>query len=72
MGEFIQIIIDQEKCGNPDEVKAWTGVCPIGIFEMKNGKPFVVEKNEDECTLCGLCLEACEQETLIIKKLYEQ
>jgi len=72
MGEFIRVVIDQEKCGDPDEVKVWAGVCPVGIFEMKNGRPSVAEENEDECTLCGLCLEACRNGAVTIEKLYEQ
>ena len=71
MGEFVRIIIDQDKCGNLDEVKAWAGVCPVGLFEMINDRPSVVEENEDECTLCGLCLEACQSGAVKIEKLYE-
>jgi len=72
MGEFISIIIDQEKCGDIEEVKAWVQVCPVDIFELKNGKPSVVEENEDECTLCDLCVEACNTGAITIKKLYKQ
>lgn len=71
MGEFVRVVIDQEKCGNHDEVKAWIGACPVGIFEMKDRRPSVVEENEDECTLCGLCLEACPKGAVTIEKLYE-
>jgi NAD-dependent dihydropyrimidine dehydrogenase PreA subunit len=71
MGEFIRVVIDPEKCGDPDEVKVWAGVCPVGIFEMKKGRPFVAEENEDECTLCELCLEACSNGAVTIEKLYE-
>lgn len=72
MGEFISVIIDQDKCGDIEEVATWVQVCPVSIFEIKNGIPVVIEDNEDECTLCGRCLTACETGTIVIKKHYEQ
>ncbi|RJR53224.1 MAG: ferredoxin [Desulfobacteraceae bacterium] len=72
MGVFVRIVIDQEKCVDPDRDKAWMGVCPLGIFELRNGRPSVVEENEDECTLCGLCLDACKTGAVKIRKLYEE
>ena len=71
MGLFVRVHIDQEKCGNPEEVKAWAGVCPVGIFKMNDAKPVVLEENEDECTFCGLCLQACPSGAIKIEKLYE-
>jgi NAD-dependent dihydropyrimidine dehydrogenase PreA subunit len=71
MGVFIKVLIDPEKCQSPDEVKAWVDVCPVGIFKMKGGKPYVIEENEDECTFCGLCLQVCRKGAVKIEKLYE-
>jgi len=71
MGEFIQVVIDQEKCRNQNEVKAWINICPVEIFEMQNNQPSVKEENEDECTLCMLCIEACPTGAVTIQKLYE-
>jgi len=71
MGEFIRVLIDREKCNDQNEVKAWVGVCPVEIFELKNKQPFVIEENEDECTLCELCLKACSTGAITIQKLYE-
>ena len=72
MGEFIRVVIDQEKCGDPDQIKAWIGVCPVGIFELQHARPAVVEENQDECTLCQLCLEACPDGAVTLEKRYEQ
>lgn len=72
MGEFVRIIIDRDKCTNPDEIKSWARVCPVGVFEMKNGLLAVVEENVDECTFCGLCRQACQAGAVAIEKLYEQ
>jgi len=30
----------------------------------------VVEENEDECTLCDLCLERCPTGAIVIRTLY--
>jgi NAD-dependent dihydropyrimidine dehydrogenase PreA subunit len=43
----------------------------VGIFKLVNGQPVVVEENEDECTFCGLCLQACPSGAIRIEKLYE-
>ena len=71
MGEFINVIIDQDKCGGIEEVEMWVRVCPVNIFDIKNGAPIVNDENEDECTLCGLCLEACKTGAVTIEKRYE-
>ncbi|MBU1183534.1 MAG: 4Fe-4S binding protein [Proteobacteria bacterium] len=46
-------------------------VCPVGIFEKNGDTPAVVEKNQDECILCELCVQACNPEAITIRKLYE-
>ncbi len=69
MGEFIKVVIDEKKCDKKN--KACVSVCPVGIFMEKEGNIAVVEENEDECTLCNLCLEACKNGAIKILKLYE-
>ena len=39
---------------------------------MEGGRPVVVGENEDECTLCELCLQVGVPDTITIVKLYEQ
>lgn len=70
MGEFITITIDQSKCGDIEQVNAWVKVCPVNIFEVEDGVPVIVKENEDECTLCDLCLEACKTGAVAIEKRY--
>jgi NAD-dependent dihydropyrimidine dehydrogenase PreA subunit len=71
MGEFIKVDIDLNKCmGKPDLAK-WVQVCPVNIFELEDDLPMVVEENEDECTLCMLCVEVFPHEAVSIRKLYE-
>ncbi len=70
MGEFIKIEIDDQKC--KCGTAACANVCPVGIFGVENGNIRVIEENEDECTLCGLCLDACKEGAIKILKLYEK
>jgi NAD-dependent dihydropyrimidine dehydrogenase PreA subunit len=68
MGRFIKIAIDTSVC--PAECSRCVEVCPVEIFEMDGGKPSVRRSEEDECTLCELCLQRCPQGAIRIEKLY--
>ncbi len=72
MGEFVRIVIDENKCGDAGEAESWINICPVGVFELVDGRPQVVEENEDECTFCGLCLDACPNGAITIIKLYDE
>jgi NAD-dependent dihydropyrimidine dehydrogenase PreA subunit len=73
MGEFIKVEIDLSKCTNTSDAAKWVAVCPVNIFELKDRQPVVVvEENEDECTLCMLCIDAFPQGSVTIHKLYER
>ena len=71
MGEFIRVEIDLSKCMDLSDLDNWVQVCPVNIFKAEDGRPAVVEENEDECTLCMLCIEAFPPDALTIHKLYE-
>ena len=71
MGEFIKVEIDLHKCTDMSEAAKWAQVCPVNIFTVENDQPVVVEENEDECTLCMLCIDAFPQDAVTIHKLYE-
>jgi NAD-dependent dihydropyrimidine dehydrogenase PreA subunit len=71
MGEFIKVEIDLSKCMDMSDVDNWVQVCPVNIFKTAGRQPVVVEENEDECTLCMLCIEAFPQDAITIHKLYE-
>jgi len=72
MGEFIKVTIDFGKCVGIKECGGCVRVCPVNIFEERGNNPEVIEDNEDECTLCGLCLDACTPGAITITKLYEK
>ena len=71
MSEFIKVEIDLSKCAGSEKITEWVQVCPVNIFKMEDKLPTVVEENEDECTLCMLCVEAFTQGAITIHKLYE-
>lgn len=71
MGTFIRVKIDGQKCMGIKKSGECVKVCPVNIFEPHGDAPVVVTGNEDECTLCRLCLEKCPSGAISIQKLYE-
>lgn len=72
MGEFIKVEIDLTKFAGTEEIAHWVQVCPVNIFTIEANRPVVVKENEDECTLCMLCVEAFPAGAVTIHRLYEQ
>lgn len=70
MGEFIEIVVNQDKC-QLEECGSCISVCPVNVFAKDDTKIVIIEENEDECTLCELCLQECKANAIFIKKLYE-
>ena len=71
MGVFIRVEINLNKDADISEAAKWVAVCPVNIFELEDHQPVVVEENEDECTLCMLCIDAFPPGSVKIRKLYE-
>ena len=55
-------IIDYSKC---TKCKTCISVCPVAVFEEKNGK-VVVAKPED-CIGCKACEAQCPEEAIIVE-----
>ena len=72
MGIFIRVEIDPSLCTGIEKCGQCLRVCPVTIFEGDSAAPAVNESNEDECTLCELCLQACQPRAITIRKLYEE
>ncbi|RLC53894.1 MAG: ferredoxin [Candidatus Cloacimonadota bacterium] len=70
MSLFIKIKIDMNKCVGMEKCGKCEQICPVNIFLKKGNNPTVVYDNEDECTLCDLCLNECTPNAISIKKLY--
>jgi len=71
-GMFIRCEVDAPVAGNADLAKQLAGVCPVDIFAVDgDGRASVVEENQDECILCGLCLDVGPPGAVRVIKLYD-
>ena len=68
MGRFIKITVVDSAC--PEDCRNCVEACPVDIFTIQDGKLLVRETEEDECTLCELCLQRCPESAIQIEKLY--
>ena len=69
--EFINVVVDALSCLGIAKCQECIKICPVNLFEAWKGYPRVVEENQDECTLCNLCLEVCKPKAITIRKLYQ-
>ena len=70
-GTFIDVEVDASVSGDVALAKKLEEVCPVDIFAATDGGVEIVEKQLDECVLCGLCLDAAPDGTVTVKKLYD-
>jgi NAD-dependent dihydropyrimidine dehydrogenase PreA subunit len=71
-GIFIDVKVEQRAASDATLAAKLAEVCPVGIFEVSDGRLRIVEKNLDECVLCDLCIDAAPQGTVQVLKLYEE
>lgn len=67
---FIKINIDKSKCKNEFNCIKCIDICSVKIFKKNNGLIEVNCNNEDECTLCNLCINICPLNAIKVEKLY--
>jgi NAD-dependent dihydropyrimidine dehydrogenase PreA subunit len=71
-GVFIEVAVDEPARSDAELAKKLEEVCPVDIFSAEDGAGVeVVAENQDECVLCGLCVEAAPAGTVHVKKLYD-
>lgn len=70
-GMFIRVEVDDPVATDAAAAKQLAGVCPVDIFADAAGRVALVEKNIDECILCGLCLEVGTPGAVRVYKLYD-
>lgn len=70
-GTFIDVEVDASAAGDAELAKKLEEVCPVDIFKATDSGVEVVERNEDECVLCELCLDAAPDGKVVVKKLYD-
>lgn len=57
------IKVDEEKCVGCGQCK---NVCPVGIYEIENGKAKVIPEKLKECMECHACEVSCPQKAIKI------
>jgi NAD-dependent dihydropyrimidine dehydrogenase PreA subunit len=70
VGTFIQIEIDARKI-DPATAQALPPLCPVDIYVVTEGRLIARPEQEDECTLCELCLAAAPAGAVRIRKTYK-
>ena len=70
MGVFIEVRVDRETCQVAQACAQCVRVCPVAAFEIDNGQVTLVYDNEDECTLCDLCVDQCPAHAVQVVKRY--
>ena len=71
MGIFIRVEIDEDLCA-PDRGAGLVDICPVNIFTLVGGRIVSDPENEDECTLCGLCLGVYPEGAVTVRRLYRE
>lgn len=69
LGIFIRVEADEGRF-NPALARALVAKCPVDIFALDGERLRVRAEQEDECTLCELCLDAAPAGSIVIHKLY--
>jgi NAD-dependent dihydropyrimidine dehydrogenase PreA subunit len=71
-GIFIAVEVDDRVAADTTVAAKLTEACPVDIFaQADDGTLAIVEKNLDECVLCGLCMAAAPQASVSVLKLYD-
>lgn len=68
---FIDIEVADDVREDTELARKLAEVCPVDIYAEEGGKVAVVDRNVDECVLCGLCLDASPPGAVTVKKLYD-
>ena len=58
-----QVEVDHDKCTGDEEC---VNVCPVGVFEMQEGK--AVPVNEEECLGCESCVIVCQSSGVTVEE----
>jgi len=71
-GVFIAVEVSDEVTSDAQLATKLTEACPVDIFAQRDdGGTRLVERNLDECVLCGLCLDAAPEGSVKVIKLYD-
>ena len=72
MATFIEIVVQDKVFMKTDSANLLVQACPVDIFRAVNGHVVVDSEQEDECTLCGRCLELAPGKLKIVRNYCPQ
>jgi NAD-dependent dihydropyrimidine dehydrogenase PreA subunit len=70
-GVFIDVEVGDSIRGDVELAKKLEEACPVDIFAASDSGVALVRENLDECVLCGLCLDAAPDGSVVVRKLYD-
>ncbi len=70
-GVFIDVEVSDEAKKDPELAQKLSDACPVDIYAATADGLDIVERNLDECILCGLCVEAAPAGAVKVVKLYD-
>jgi ferredoxin-like protein FixX len=71
-GIFIAVEVSDDAASDRELAAKLAEACPVDIYAQRpDGGLELVERNLDECVLCGLCLAAAPDGTVKVIKLYD-
>ena len=68
---FIGIEVDEAVAGDGALAAKLAETCPVDIYADAGGRVEIVERNIDECILCGMCIDVSPPGTVRVHRLYE-
>lgn len=68
---FINVSVDESVASDTELAQRLSDACPVDIFAATDSGVEVVTENQDECVLCGLCLDAAPDGAVTVTKLYD-
>jgi NAD-dependent dihydropyrimidine dehydrogenase PreA subunit len=69
---FIGVEVDDAAAADAALAAKLAEVCPVDIYAVAGKRLALVERNLDECVLCGLCLDAAPPGAVRVLKLYDE
>ena len=70
MGLFIEIRNEPNLCKAGYGCDLCVQLCPVEIFQRRGKNIVTIYDNEDECTLCNLCVDQCPEHAVEVIKQY--
>jgi NAD-dependent dihydropyrimidine dehydrogenase PreA subunit len=70
MGMFIELRIDPITCQVAGGCDLCARLCPVEAFRVEGAQVTLIYDNENECTLCNLCVDQCPGNAIEVVKLY--